>query len=279
MKIVQQTPTQLILREQRPWWLVGLVLGSWLVIGLYPVFAVITWLFVQGRVLTFWEGLLSVFFLIWGISLTIFVLWIGVNSPMVVTYSFDKILGRMTLKQRSLLSTQVTERSIQEISGVEVQESRSTGSYGTVSISYKVRLVLVSGRSIALISMGMSLRGAQKIAECVSAILDVNNYGLEGAPKLAAIELRPRTPQEELAHWQAAIRVNPNAAEAHAKLGVILYKQGHKKEAKASIKQAIKLFIAQGKDEQAMGVQLMWRILRWNPHSARKVSHSDNFCC
>lgn len=266
MKIVQQTPTKLVLREQYPYWLAGLILAPWLAIGFFPIFSFITWLFDGGWFLNFWEGLLSVFFLIWGISLIVFVLWWWEKLTEAVTYTFDKTLGCMTLKRQRSFSTEVSERSIQEISAVELGESRNSSSYGTVSISYTVRLVLVSGRTITLTSM--SLRGAQKIAASISAFLHINNYGIEGAPKPSLEELPSRTPYEELAHWQKAIRVNPNNAEAHAKLGMALYEQGKKKEAEASIKQAIKLFKAQGEDEQASAVQLMWQILRWQPSVA-----------
>ena len=57
--------------------------------------------------------------------------------------------------------------------------------------------------------------------------------------------------EEAEKEYQEAIRINPELAEAHGNLGLLLSETGKIKEAKQEVKIALKLFKKQGKKADA----------------------------
>jgi len=148
MKVLEQTLTKLILQELP--WIVVLIGVVFLLVGLSVAFS--------GQ-------LLGLLFTAIGILSLVFM-------AEVVTCTFDKTLGCMNLKRRGLFKTKVIEHPIEEISGVQLEESRDSE-----SSTYRVSLVLVSGKRVPLTSYySTGLRGKQKTAQDIAAFLGVNNY-------------------------------------------------------------------------------------------------------
>jgi tetratricopeptide (TPR) repeat protein len=237
MKIVEQTPTKLVLRKF-PWFVACFAI-FWLVPSISGM------LFIGNNII---------------LILFPVIVFFGVMFPFceIVTCTFDKSLNSMILKRQTLLKTKLIERSIEAISGIKL-EVRSGDDLDT----YRVSIMLASGKCVPLTSVYTSgLQDKEKTAEDIATFLNVSNYGVEGsripqaewpywqkAIHLAPSEYLSRTPQEEIAHWQALIRLNPDDAEAYRNLGIALYvqdKKGNKKEALVSLRKSCKLFKAQG---------------------------------
>ncbi|MEG4076236.1 hypothetical protein [Microcoleus sp. Pol14D6] len=81
------------------------------------------------------------------------------------TYSFDETLNTLTVKQRGLLARKVTEYSLGEIYGVEVDRTKDRDR----DIWYEVRLLVCGGSRISL-PRTMNLYQQAKIAKAI------NNY-------------------------------------------------------------------------------------------------------
>lgn len=239
MKIVEQTPTKLVLRKF-PWFIACFAI-FWLV----PII---------GGMLSIGQNIFS---------LLVVIVFLAVISPFceIVTCTFDKSLNSMTLKRQTLLKTKLIERSIEAISGIKLEVG--SGDKDT----YRVSIMLASGKCVPLTSVYSSgLRDKEKTAEDIATFLNVSNYGVGGSriPQAEwpywqkAIHLNPseylsRTPQEEIAHWQALIRLNPDDAEAYRNLGMALYvqdKKGNRKEVLASLTKSCELFKAQGEYQE-----------------------------
>lgn len=124
MKLVQQTPTLLTLRE-RP-------VGIWMISGFTAVLGLFIFISYNSPVDFFG------FFCIACANFMMF--W----SP-VKTCIFNKNLNRLTLKQKGWLGTQVTNYSLDNVTGVQVQESKLRGTR-----FYRLSLTLVSGQNFYL---------------------------------------------------------------------------------------------------------------------------------
>lgn len=175
MKILEQTPTKLILRKDRQF---GLTLFSGI------VFAILELLFVLLMVFNIVGGADPVFVgvvLILGLGFQLLFI-VGAGFEEEKTYSFDKIIGCMTLKRRSIFETKVNHLSLDRISKVVVTEHTTNSSvrvskYSTwhySSISYKISLVIKSGKRI-LLSEGTFLDAntSSYLAECIAEFLQV----------------------------------------------------------------------------------------------------------
>jgi len=174
------------------------------------------------------------------------------------TITFDKNLGHLTIKRHKplLAKTKVVKHLIQDISGVEIQGTSSDSSN-----TYRVCLVLESGkRRVPLTSSFTSgLGDKHKKAEVIARFLDIRNYGLDGFPRQesSSEELQWKTVEEEILHWETAIKSDPNDADAHIKLALALISQDktkNKEQAMGYLKQAEAIFKSQGYDEEAMQV-------------------------
>jgi hypothetical protein len=191
---MKQTSDKLEFQEMSAFWVQLLVGGSFLVSGL---------LF-GGSSGNFLVYLLAVV----GLFLVIFV--------EIDTITFDKNLGHMTIKRHKplLAKTKVVKHLIQDISGVEIQEMTSSDSN-----TYRVCLVLESGkRRVPLTScLSTGLGNKHKKAEVIATFLDIRNYGLGGFPRqeTSSEELQWKTVEEEVLHWETAIKSDPNDADAH----------------------------------------------------------------
>jgi len=185
------------------------------------------------------------------------------------TITFDKNLGHMTIKRHKPLlgKTKVVKHLIQDISGVEIQKTESSGSISgnditpTKSINYRVCLLLESGkRRVPLTSSFTNgLGDKHKKAEFIARFLDIRNYGLGGFTRqeTSSEELQWQTVEEEIHHWETAIKSDPNDADAHLKLALALLSQDktkNKQQAMGYLKQAEAIFKSQGYDEEAMQV-------------------------
>ena len=242
---MKQTSDKLEFQEMFGFWLQLLVGGSFLVIGLS-----IGWS----------SGDLFVYlFALVGLFLVIFV--------EIDTITFDKNLGHMTIKRHKplLAKTKVVKHLIQDISGVEIQQMSSDGSN-----MYRVCLVLESGKRRVPLTSSFStgLGNKHKKAEIIARFLDIRNYSLGGFPrqKTSSEELQWKTVEEEIIHWETAIKSDPNDADAHLKLALALISQDktkNKEQAMSYLKQAEDLFKSQGCDEEAMQVAQLYGLAYW----------------
>ena len=173
------------------------------------------------------------------------------------TLTFDKNLGQMTIKRHKplLAKTKVVKHLIQDISGVEIQEMTSSDSSNNI---YRVCLVLESGkRRVPLTSyFSAGLGNKHKKAEVIANFLEIRNYGLGGfsSQETSSKELQWKTVEEEIFHWETAIKSDPNDADAHIKLALALISQDktkNKEQAMGYLKQAEAIFKSQGYDEEA----------------------------
>ena len=244
---MKQTSDKLELQEMSAFWINLLVGGSFLVMGLFGGWS-------SGNFFVY-------LFAVVGLLLVIF--------GEIDTITFDKNLGHMTIKRHKPLlgKTKVVKHLIQDISGVEIQQRESSGSSSdnditqSKSINYRVCLLLESGkRRVPLTSSFTNgLRDKHKKAEVIATFLDIRNYGLDGFPsqQIFSEELQWKTVEEEILHWETAIKSDPSDADAYIKLALALISQDktkNKEQAMGYLKQAEAIFKSQGYDEEAMQV-------------------------
>jgi len=186
-----------------------------------------------------------------------------------VTITFDKNLGHMTIKRHKPLiaKTKVVKHLIQDISGVEIQERRSRDSSNN---TYRVCLVLKSGKQRVPLTSSFSagLGKKHKKAEVIATFLDIRNYGIDGFPsqETSSEELQWKTVEEEIIHWETAIKSDHNDADAHIKLALALISQDktkNKEQAMGYLKQAEAIFKSQGYDEEEMQVAQLYGVAYW----------------
>jgi hypothetical protein len=177
--------------------------------------------------------------------------------------TFDKKLGHMKIdrQQPLIFKTKVVKHLIKDISGVEIQEMS-----GSESNTYRVCLVLESGKRRVPLTSSFStgLGDKQKKAQVIATFLDIKNYGLEGFPTPMSSELKWKTTEEEIVHWESAIASDSNDADAHMKLAFALVKQDktkNKEQVISYLKQAEAIFKSQGYDEEAMQARQVWSIM------------------
>ncbi|MEG4633356.1 hypothetical protein QUB56_27880 [Microcoleus sp. AR_TQ3_B6] len=243
---MKQTSDKLEFQEMSAFWIHLLVGGSFLVMGLFGGWS-------SGNFFVY-------LFAVVGLLLVIFV--------EIDTITFDKKLGHMTIKRHKPLlgKTKVVKHLIQDISGVEIQEMTSSDSSNT----YRVCLVLESGkRRVHLTSSFTSgLGNKHKKAEIIANFLDIRNYGLGGfqSQQIFSEELQWKTVEEEILHWETAIKSDPTDAEAHIKLALALISQDktkNKEQAIGYLKKAEAIFKSQGYDEEAMQVAQLYGMAYW----------------
>ena len=181
------------------------------------------------------------------------------------TITFDKNLGHMTIKRHQPLmaKTKLIKHLLQDISGVEIQ-----GMSSSESNTYRVCLVLDSGKRRVPLTSSFStgLGDKHKKAEVIATFLDIRNYGLDGFPTDNFNELKWETIEEEITHWETAIKSDSNDADAHMKLGLALMLQDatkNKEEAMGYLKQAEVLFKAQGYDEECLQAAQLYGVAYW----------------
>lgn len=126
MKIIKESQTQLVLREQP--WIIWLFAGLCLMIGILVLLA---------------GTLFSLIFII--ISLLLLLLFGNISIC-----SFDKSLKRMTLTRKWFKKEiEVIEHSLNAISDVEVEVKISTSNGNTTKL-YRVSLVMMGGNRVPL---------------------------------------------------------------------------------------------------------------------------------
>jgi len=242
---MKQTSEKLEFQEMFGFWLQLLVGGSFLVIGLS-----IGWS----------SGDLFVYlFALVGFLLVIFV--------EIDTITFDKNFGHLTIKRHKplLAKTKVVKHLIRDISGVEIQQMS-----GNSSNTYRVCLVLESGKRRVPLTSGFTsgLGDKHKKAEVIATFLNIRNYRLGGFPsqETSSEELQWETVEEEILHWETAIKSDPTDADAHIKLALALISQDptkNKEQAMGYLKQAEAIFKSQGYDEEAMQAAQLHGMAYW----------------
>jgi len=242
---MQQTSDKLEFQEMFGFWLQLLVGGSFLVIGLS-----IGW---------YSGDLFAYLFAVLGLLLVIFV--------EIEIITFDKNLGHMTIKRHKplLAKTKVVKHLIQDISGVEIQ-----GMSGDSSNTYRVCLVLESGKRRVPLTSGFSsgFGDKHKKAEIIANFLEIRNYSLGGftSQETSSEEIQWKSVEEEILHWETAIKSDPTDADAHIKLALALISQGqtkNKEQAMGYLKQAEAIFKSQGYDEEAMQAAQLYGMAYW----------------
>ena len=253
---MKQTSDKLEFQEMSAFWIQLLVGGSFLVMGLFGGWS-------SGNFFLY-------LFAVVGLFLVMFV--------EIDTITFDKNLGHMTIKRHKplLAKTKVVKHLIQDISDVEIQQTESSESISgnditpSKSISYRVCLLLESGKRRVPLTSSFSngLRDKQKTAEVIATFLEIRNYGLGGFPsqETSSEEIQWKTVEEEILHWETAIKSDPNDADAHLKLALALISQDktkNKEQAMGYLKQAEDIFKSQGYDEEAMQVAQLYGLAYW----------------
>jgi hypothetical protein len=253
---MKQTSDKLEFQEMSAFWINLLVGGSFLVMGLFGGWS-------SGNFFLY-------LFAVVGLLLVIFV--------EIDTITFDKNLGHMTIKRHKplLAKTKVVKHLIQDISGVEIQQTESSDSISgnditpSKSINYRVCLLLESSkRRVPLTSSFSSgLGNKHKKAEVIARFLDIRNYGIGGFPsqQTSSEELQWKTVEEEILHWETAIKSDPTDADAHIKLALALISQDktkNKEQAMGYLKQAEAIFKSQGYDEEAMQAAQLYGVAYW----------------
>ncbi|MEG3850261.1 hypothetical protein QT971_23660 [Microcoleus sp. herbarium19] len=242
---MRQTSDKLELVEMSAFWIQLFVGGSFLLFGLFLAWS-------SGNFFLY-------LFAVVGLLLVIFV--------EIETITFDKNLGHMTIKRHKPLiaKTKLIKHLLQDISGVEIQEMSSSESN-----TYRVCLVLDSGKRRVPLTSSFSggLGSKHKKAEVIAAFLNIKNYGLDGFPSQQFFneELKWKTIEEEITHWETAIKSDANDADARMKLAFALIKQDkpeNKEQAIGYLKQAENLFKTQGYDEEAMQAAQLWGMIWW----------------
>lgn len=242
---MKQTSDKLEFQEMFAFWIQLLVGGSFLVIGLFG-------------------GLSSgdFFFYLFAVVGLLLVIFVEID-----TITFDKNLGHMTIKRHKplLAKTKVVKHLIQDISGVEIQ-----GMSGDSGNTYRVCLVLESGKRRVPLTSGFTsgFGDKHKKAELIATFLDIRNYGLGGFPsqETSSEELQWKTVEEEILHWETAIKSDPKDADAHLKLALALISQDptkNKEQAMGYLKQAEAIFKSQGYDEEAMQAAQLHGMAYW----------------
>jgi hypothetical protein len=181
------------------------------------------------------------------------------------TIKFDKKLCHMTIdrQQPLIFKTKVVKHLIKDISGVEIQEMS-----GSESNTYRVCLVLESGKRRVPLTSSFStgLGDKQKKAQVIATFLGIRNYGLEGFPAQIYSEVKWKTVEEEIVHWETAIASDSNDADAHMKLAFALVKQDktkNKEQVIGYLKQAEAIFKSKGYDEEARQAFQLWGAIYW----------------
>lgn len=194
--------------------------------------------------------------------------WLLVIFVEIVTITFDKNIGQMTIKRHKplLAKRKVVKHLIQDISGVEIQEMTSSDSSNT----YRVCLVLKSGKRRVPLTSSFStgLGNKHKKAEVIAKFLDIRNYGLGGftSQETFSEELQWKTVEEEILHWETAIKSDPNDPDAHLKLALALISQDkvkNKEQAMGYLKRAEAIFKSQGYDEEATQAAQLYAVASW----------------
>ncbi|MEG4170197.1 MULTISPECIES: hypothetical protein [unclassified Microcoleus] len=242
---MKETSDKLELRETAAFWMNLFVGGSFLAFGL-------PFGWYSGSVFLY-------LFAVIGLMLVIF--------SQIESVTFDKNLGHLTFKweQPLIFKIKVVKHLIQDISGVEIQKIEDSE-----SIKYRVCLVLDSGkRSVPLTSyFSTGLGDKHKKAEVIATFLNIKNYGLEGFPRQQnySEELQWETIEEEIFHWETAIRSDSNDADTHIRVASALLNQDqtkNKEQAISHLKQAEAIFKTKGYDEEAKQVFQLWGVLYW----------------
>ena len=160
MKIVEQTPTKLVLRKF-PWFMACFAI-FWLVFC------------ISGMLLTGQNIILILFLLV----VIVFLVFLATISSLfeIVPCTFDKSFSRMILKRQTLLKTKLIERSIEAISGIKLEVMS-----GENLDAYRVSIMFASGECVPLTSVYSSgLRDKEKTAKDIATFLNVSNYGFSG---------------------------------------------------------------------------------------------------
>ena len=79
-------------------------------------------------------------------------------------------------------------------------------------------------------------------------------------------ELQWKTVEEEILHWETAIKSDPNDPDAHIKLALALISQDkvkNKEQAMGNLKQAESIFKSQGYDEEATQAAQLYALASW----------------
>lgn len=271
---MKQTSDKLELVEMSAFWIQLFVGGSFLLFG---VFAVL-----------FSGGFFALLFALLGLVLVIFV--------EIETITFDKNLGHMTIKRHKpvIAKTKIIKPLLQRISGMEIHETKLIkhllqdisgveiqGISDSESNKYRICLVLHSGKQRVPLTSGFttgSLGGYHKEAEVIATFLDITNYGIDGFPTDNSKEPKWDSIEEEIAHWETAIKSASNDADAHMKLGLALMIQDatkNKEQAMSYLKQAEALFKAQGYDEEAMQAAQLYGVAYWGMLGKSGSSYQD----
>ena len=270
---MKQTSDKLEFVEMFGFWIMLLVGGSFLLVGLLAIL--------------FSGDLSPSLFVVIGFLLVIFV--------EIETITFDKNLGHLTIKRYKPLmaKTKFIKDRLQRISGMEIQHTKLIkhllqdisgveiqGMSSSESNTYRVCLVLDSGKRRVPLTSSFStgLGDKNKKAEVIATFLNISNYGLEGFPTDNSNELKWDSIEEEILHWETAIKSDSNDADAHIKLGLALMLQDktkNKEQAMGYLKQAEALFKAQGYDEEAMQAAQLYGVAYWGMLGKSGSSYQD----
>lgn len=174
MKIVEQTPTKLILRKDANWIKAIIALIFDVILGLFLVYVGIVNLF-SGV-----DTIIYIFAIICGVfCILLSPVLSSASEEEKVTCSFDITLDCMILERRSIFGTKVINLPLHKISKVIVTEhtktSPRTKQYSTAfvtSTSYKISLLIKASNRIRLCEEE-SADSSSQLAECIAEFIQI----------------------------------------------------------------------------------------------------------
>jgi len=228
MRIVKQTSTRLEMRDLDLFWLTLAVGGSLIGFGI---------MYGTGAA---GGGLVGLLASVLGADLLISLLEIS-------TLTLDKSSGLMMLKTQKLFRAKNVKYPIEAISGVEIQ---------SIEGQHRICLLLESGKRSIPLSSGFkkNLGNPNHTANVISTFLGIQTQQQKRDAPIILEKPVWETPEAEIAHLEAAVQANPEAAEANLNLGIALYKYyrtSSRSKAMGYVKKAENLFKSQGYKQEA----------------------------
>ncbi|HEY9650528.1 MAG TPA: tetratricopeptide repeat protein, partial [Coleofasciculaceae cyanobacterium] len=135
-------------------------------------------------------------------------------------------------------------------------------SFQTVTYKkYYLVLVLKSGERLRLTFYEtVLLKNKEKVVRYISSLLAKTNH-VGNSTKVVERLAKQSSIEQEIATWQEAIRVSPDNAEAHYRLGLALYRHNQRQDATDSLERAKDLFKVQGNSKKADEIQsVLWEL-------------------
>ncbi len=170
MRIVQQTSSLLKLQVNNTGSVIkGIFFSIWFLSG--GLFGILG---LQQNTSASWvDYILPIVFILLGGGLAISNLF---HVKVIVSYIFDKSLGLLTIKQKTLFTSQSTEWELEEINFVQLENKIHTVMYTNEPAEnytiYNLKLVFKSDRYVSIFLKGCNADRSKEITRCVRQFIN-----------------------------------------------------------------------------------------------------------